>query len=166
MWKQARQLPPRLRRRELAWLNFASRMCIRRPLITEKNTRLMEIGQYTFEVDPQANKSRSVTRSKRHSTCSVKAVNTLNVKPKPKSRYASRRGGRIVGAKPGWKKAIVTPVSGRAHRPLRAGLDEHGKKEPDRCQFANTSPLRRAVAQMSVSTFEEITKNDAGENRS
>ena len=29
---------------------------IRRPLITEKNTMLMEIGQYTFEVAPTANK--------------------------------------------------------------------------------------------------------------
>ena len=29
---------------------------IRRPLITEKNTRLMESSQYTFEVDPDANK--------------------------------------------------------------------------------------------------------------
>jgi ribosomal protein L23 len=34
------------------------------------------------------------------------------VKPKPKSRFASRRGGRIVGAKPGWKKAVVTLFPG------------------------------------------------------
>ena len=65
---------------------------IRRPVITEKNTLLMEKGQYTFEVAPEANK----------------AVNTLNVKPKPKSRIASRRGGRIEGETRRWKKAIVT----------------------------------------------------------
>ena len=35
-------------------------------------------------------------------------MNTLNVKPKKKSRVASRRGGRISGATAGWKKAIVT----------------------------------------------------------
>ncbi len=29
---------------------------IRRPLITEKNTMLMERGQYSFEVHPDANK--------------------------------------------------------------------------------------------------------------
>ncbi len=81
---------------------------IRRPLITEKNTRLMEIGQYSFEVATEANKMQ--IRAAVESTFNVKvsAVNTLNVKPKAKSRVASRRGGRIVGARPGWKKAIVT----------------------------------------------------------
>ena len=41
---------------------------IRRPLITEKNTCLMEIGQYTFEVASEANKIQIEARSKRRST--------------------------------------------------------------------------------------------------
>jgi large subunit ribosomal protein L23 len=79
-----------------------------RPLITEKNTWLMEKGQYSFEVATAANKIQIREAVEKTFNVKVKAVNTLNVKPKPKSRMASRRGGRIVGHKPGWKKAIVT----------------------------------------------------------
>ena len=87
---------------------------LRRPLITEKNTRLIEENnQYSFEVDPQANKPQIRDAVEKTFNVRVKAVNTLNVKPKPKSRYASRRGGRITGAKPGWKKAIVTLYPGQ-----------------------------------------------------
>jgi large subunit ribosomal protein L23 len=85
---------------------------LRRPLITEKNTNLMELNQYSFEVDPQANKPQIREAVEKTFNVRVKAVNTLNVKPKPKSRFASRRGGRIVGAKPGWKKAVVTLFPG------------------------------------------------------
>jgi large subunit ribosomal protein L23 len=85
---------------------------IRRPLITEKNTVLMEIGQYTFEVAPEANKFQIREAVEKTFNVKVKAVNTLNVKPKAKSRTASRRGGRITGHKPGWKKAIVTLAPG------------------------------------------------------
>lgn len=85
---------------------------IRRPLITEKNTLLMEIGQYTFEVAPEANKFQIREAVEKTFNVKVKAVNTLNVKPKAKSRTASRRGGRISGTVPGWKKAIVTLLPG------------------------------------------------------
>jgi large subunit ribosomal protein L23 len=85
---------------------------IRRPLITEKNTVLMEIGQYTFEVAPEANKFQIREAVEKTFNVKVKAVNTLNVKPKAKSRTASRRGGRIRGHEPGWKKAIVTLAPG------------------------------------------------------
>jgi len=85
---------------------------IRRPLITEKNTMLMEYGQYTFEVAPDANKIQIREAVEKTFKVSVKAVNTLNVKPKKKSRSASRRGGRINGTEPGWKKAIVTLAPG------------------------------------------------------
>ncbi|HEY8447128.1 MAG TPA: 50S ribosomal protein L23 [Thermomicrobiales bacterium] len=81
---------------------------IRRPLITEKNTFLMEKGQYTFEVAPEANKYQIREAVEKTFNVRVKAVNTLIVKPKPKSRFASRRGGRIEGATRRWKKAIVT----------------------------------------------------------
>jgi large subunit ribosomal protein L23 len=81
---------------------------IRRPLITEKNTMLMEIGQYTFEVDPEANKIQIKAAVESTFNVRVKAVNTLNVKRKVRSRVASRRGGRITGHEAAWKKAIVT----------------------------------------------------------
>ena len=81
---------------------------IRRPIITEKNTWLMEKSQYTFEVDPEANKIQIKEAIETTFSVKVLAVNTLNVKPKKKSRVASRRGGRISGATTGWKKAIVT----------------------------------------------------------
>jgi len=85
---------------------------IRRPLITEKNTMLMEYGQYTFEVNPDANKFQIKAAVEQTFKVSVKAVNTLNVKPRKKSRTASRRGGRIEGTEAGWKKAIVTLAPG------------------------------------------------------
>ena len=85
---------------------------IRRPLITEKNTMLMELGQYTFEVSPAANKIQIRAAVEQTFKVTVKAVNTLNVKPRKKSRTASRRGGRIEGTEAGWKKAIVTLAPG------------------------------------------------------
>jgi large subunit ribosomal protein L23 len=81
---------------------------IRRPLITEKNTWLMEKDQYTFEVHPDANKLQIREAVQETFSVKVKAVNTLNVKPKKKSRYVRRGSGRIRGATKGWKKAIVT----------------------------------------------------------
>jgi large subunit ribosomal protein L23 len=81
---------------------------IRRPLITEKNTMLMEQDQYCFEVAREANKPQIREAVEKTFNVRVKAVNTLNMKPKAKSRIASRRGGRIEGHRPGWKKAIVT----------------------------------------------------------
>ena len=85
---------------------------IRRPLITEKNTVLMDKGQYTFEVHPDANKIQIKAAVESTFSVNVKAVNTLNVKPKPKSRMIRRGSGRIAGATRGWKKAIVTLSQG------------------------------------------------------
>lgn len=81
---------------------------IRRPVITEKNTWLMERSQYTFEVAPEANKIQIKEAVETTFGVKVLAVNTLNVKPKKRSRIASRRGGRITGSEAAWKKAIVT----------------------------------------------------------
>lgn len=81
---------------------------IKRPLITEKNTVLMELGQYTFEVATEANKIQIKAAVESTFNVKVKAVNTLNVKRKVRSRVASRRGGRISGHEAAWKKAIVT----------------------------------------------------------
>lgn len=85
---------------------------IRRPLITEKNTLLMEQGQYSFEVAPTANKIQIKEAVEKIFEVKVKAVNTLNVKRKPRSRATGRGRGRITGHEAGWKKAIVTLVPG------------------------------------------------------
>ena len=74
---------------------------IRRPLITEKNTWLMDQNQYTFEVHPDANKLQIRAAVEETFSVSVKAVNTLNVKPKKKSRFVRRGGGRIRGPRRG-----------------------------------------------------------------
>ena len=87
---------------------------IRRPLITEKNTVLMEKGQYSFVVATEANKLQIREAVEQTFKVKVKAVNTLNVKPKAKSRMATRRGGRITGHEAGWKKAIVTLAPGES----------------------------------------------------
>src|SRR5262245_1498536 len=81
---------------------------IRRPLITEKNTLLMEQGQYSFEVAKAANKLQIRAAVEAKCNVRVKAVNKMNGKRKVRSRVASRRGGRIVGHEAAWKKAIVT----------------------------------------------------------
>jgi large subunit ribosomal protein L23 len=81
---------------------------IRRPVITEKNSWLMDKDQYTFEVHPDSTKIQIKAAVQDAFGVKVKAVNTLNVKPKTKSRMIRRGAGRIAGAGRGWKKAIVT----------------------------------------------------------
>jgi len=81
---------------------------IRRPVITEKNSMLMASDQYTFEVHSDATKIMIKAAVEGAFGVKVKAVNTLNVKPKAKSRYVRRGAARISGSTRGWKKAIVT----------------------------------------------------------
>lgn len=77
-----------------------------RPLITEKNTRLMEQSQYGFEVHREATKIQIREAVEMTFKVKVKAVNTMNMPRK------ERRRGRIWGQVSGWKKAIVTLQSG------------------------------------------------------
>ena len=79
---------------------------IRRPVITEKNTLLMESDQYTFEVAIVANKIQIREAVEKTFNVRVKAVNTLNMPRK------ERRRGRRWGQVPGWKKAVVTLQEG------------------------------------------------------
>lgn len=81
---------------------------LRRPLITEKNTWLMEQDQYTFEVAPNANKIQIREAVERTFNVRVKAVNTLVVKARARSRAVRRGRSRISGQESAWKKAIVT----------------------------------------------------------
>ena len=56
-----------------------------KPIITEKNTRLTEMGQYTFEVAPTANKIKVKEAVEKIFNVRVTAVNVLIVKGKRKT---------------------------------------------------------------------------------
>jgi len=84
-----------------------------RPLITEKNTDLMSLDQYTFEVATEANKIQIREAIEKLFNVRVKAVNTLNVKAIKRSRSLRRGKGRITGHERSWKKAIVTLFPGQ-----------------------------------------------------
>ena len=83
-----------------------------KPLITEKNTDLMEHDQYTFEVATSANKIQVREAIEKIFNVRVKAVNTLNVKaPRDHSSFAV--AGPDYGHERAWKKAIVTLFPGQ-----------------------------------------------------
>ena len=79
---------------------------IRRPLITEKSTRLQELSDYAFEVAGKATKRQIKEAVEKAFKVKVVGVNTLTVKGKEK-----RMGKRLITT-PSWKKAIVTLVPG------------------------------------------------------
>ncbi len=81
---------------------------IRKPIVTEKATILMENNQYTFEVIPQASKPEIKAAIEYLFDVKVKAVNTMNQPRKQK------RLGKFVGYKPTYKKAIVTLKEGQS----------------------------------------------------
>jgi large subunit ribosomal protein L23 len=77
-----------------------------RPIITEKNTRLNEIGKYTFEVADEANKIEIKKAVEEIFGVQVKSVNIVNVRGKLKKRRT--RHGVTQGYTKDLKKAIVT----------------------------------------------------------
>jgi large subunit ribosomal protein L23 len=77
-----------------------------RPLITEKNTNLMTLGKYCFEVDRSANKTQIKDAVEEIFSVTVLKVHTLNVRGK------QRRRGTHYGYTADWKKAIVTLAEG------------------------------------------------------
>ncbi len=79
-----------------------ARELVKRPLITEKTTKLMEENKYCFLVDPRANKTQIKQAIEEIFNVKVKAVNTFNLLGKIK------RMGRYQGRRPSWKRAIVT----------------------------------------------------------
>ena len=83
-----------------------ARSLIKRPVITEKTTKLMEENKYCFLVDPKANKTQIKQAVEEIFKVKVKAVNTLNVLGKVK------RMGKYEGRRPSWKRAIVTLETG------------------------------------------------------
>ena len=74
---------------------------IKRPIITEKTTKLAEAGVYTFEVDKKANKIEIANAIQEIFKVKVVSVNTINVLPKKK------RVGRYEGLKAADAKAMV-----------------------------------------------------------
>lgn len=79
---------------------------VRRPLVTEKATMLMELNQYTFEVAPKATKPQ--IKAAIQYLFNVKVVGVTTQNPPRKKR----RVGRFVGYKAVYKRAIVTLAPG------------------------------------------------------
>ena len=77
-----------------------------RPVITEKSSRQMEDGKYTFEVLPKANKVEVKKAVEEVFKVKVLKVHTIKVRSKPK------RLGMFLGRSRSWKKAIITLVPG------------------------------------------------------
>ena len=75
---------------------------LRRPLITEKGTELLELNKYLFEVATDANKHQIKEAVERAFSVEVSAVNVMNVLGK------MRRLGRSRGMTRNWRKAVVT----------------------------------------------------------
>lgn len=74
---------------------------IKRPIVTERSTQLMEEGKYVFEVDKRANKTEIRQAVEKLFGVKVEKVNTLRTPGKKK------RVGRFVGYTSERKKAIV-----------------------------------------------------------
>ncbi len=79
---------------------------LKRPVVTEKSTSLLQDNKYTFVVDPRANKTEIKQAVEKTFKVKVEKVNTMNVKGKIK------RVRRIPGRTPDTKKAIVTLKKG------------------------------------------------------
>jgi len=83
------------------------KMILKKPLITEKSSKLQEKNnQYTFLVDVNSNKIEIKREIEDKFGVSVKEVNTVN--------YEGRKArvGRFFGKKSDFKKAIVTLAKG------------------------------------------------------
>jgi large subunit ribosomal protein L23 len=81
---------------------------LKRPVVTEKSTAQAEAAnQYTFEVDPRANKMQIKDAVETAFNVSVTAVQIIRI-PAKKGRY----GRLMVTKKPAFKKAVVTLARG------------------------------------------------------
>jgi large subunit ribosomal protein L23 len=91
---------------------------LKRPLITEKVTRLGELAQpqYAFEVDSRANKMQVKEAVEAIFNVTVVDVRVINVaahrRRHPRSRIMGHKAKQVV-RKPGWKKAIIKLAEGQ-----------------------------------------------------
>jgi len=85
---------------------------LKKPLITEKSTRLSEeLGQYVFVVDINASKPEIKKAVETYyDGVKVRKVNTMIMPSKPKGRFT--RSGYQGGRSKIWKKAIITLKEG------------------------------------------------------
>nr|WP_199307615.1 MULTISPECIES: 50S ribosomal protein L23 [unclassified Leptolyngbya] len=81
---------------------------VRRPLINEKATMLLEQNKYIFEVAPKATKPEIKAAIEALFDVKVTDVNTQNPPRK------QRRVGRFQGHKPTYKRAIITLAEGNS----------------------------------------------------
>jgi large subunit ribosomal protein L23 len=84
----------------------SSHQILVRPIVTEKNTALNEVGKYCFEVIQTANKIEIKRAVEEVFSVHVSAVNIIKVPGK------MRRMGKTSGMTRTWKKAIVTLSEG------------------------------------------------------
>lgn len=77
-----------------------------KPIITEKATQQMELGQYTFAVLPTA--SKPLIRNAVEAMFNVR-VTSVNTQNPPRKK---RRVGRFSGFRSTYKKAIITLAEG------------------------------------------------------
>ncbi|MEC4813172.1 MAG: 50S ribosomal protein L23 [Scytonema sp. PMC 1069.18] len=75
---------------------------VRRPILTEKATIMMEQNKYTFEVTPKATKPQIKAAVEDLFDVKVLQVNT-SLPPRRKKRV-----GRFIGFKSQYKRAVVT----------------------------------------------------------
>jgi large subunit ribosomal protein L23 len=80
---------------------------LRRPLVTEKGTRLGGDNKYLFQVHRGSNKHQIKEAVEKAFDVRVVRVHVINVKGKP----GRARGGRAIHA-PNWRKAVVTLAPG------------------------------------------------------
>ncbi len=81
---------------------------IRRPLITEKATKALDMNQYTFEVDHRATKPDIKAAVEKMFDVQVIGVSTMNPPRK------TRRVGRFSGKRAQVKKAVVRLAEGNS----------------------------------------------------
>jgi large subunit ribosomal protein L23 len=93
-----------------------ARDIIRKPLISEKSTSMMEQMKYAFQVDVRANKVEIKNAVEELFKVKVKDVNTIRVAGKMK------RMGAHIGRRPSWKKAIITLEEGSKPIEIFEGL--------------------------------------------
>ena len=79
---------------------------IRKPIVTEKATKLSEFNKVVFEVASKSNKSEIKGAIEKLFSVKVKAVNIINIKGKVK------RFKGVLGKRNGVKKAVITLEEG------------------------------------------------------
>ena len=79
---------------------------IRKPIVTEKATRLSEFNKVVFEVASKSNKNEIKGASEKLFSVKVKAVNIINTKGK------LIRFKGVLGKRNDVKKAVITLVEG------------------------------------------------------